>query len=136
MSATVNTIKLSVYRTGISVALMSVVAQGAIAGEQWETKSTITSAKFGKMDLGTRKECRADGWRNNPKFNIAGDESCDARIVGKKDGGDHWKFVCGKSSGEGVIRTVGTDRIDSTIDMVTPDGQFTLRMEAKKLGGC
>ncbi len=123
---------------GLCLAL-SVLAQPVLAaeGELWETRSRMESSVYGPMDLGTHKECRASGWRDNPDFKGPGGKSeCRSQKVERSGNGYVWRFDCGQTKGEGKARMVNADRLEGEMDMQTPEGRYQMRFESRKLGAC
>ncbi len=119
-----------------ALSLMPVRAMAA-GGELWETRSSMEGAAFGHMDLGSSRECRPGNWRDNPEFKTPGDQGeCKSKKMERRGGSYVWKFDCGKTKGEGSARMIGPDRLEGQIQMDTPDGHFTLKMNARKVGAC
>lgn len=106
-------------------------------GELWETHSTMASKEYGRMDLGTQRECRPANWRDNPEFKVPGDKSeCSSRMMKRQGSRYQWRFDCGKTRGEGSAELKGKDRMLAQMKMDTPQGHFDLAVESRKIGRC
>lgn len=121
----------------LAAALLLASPWSVAAGELWETRSSMEGAAFGRMELGTNRECRPANWRDKPEFKAPGDDGeCRAKVVERRGASYAWKFDCGKTKGTGSARQIGNDRLEGLVEMDTPDGHFVLRMNARKLGTC
>lgn len=112
-------------------------AASAAQGELWETRSSMSSPEFGKMELGVNRACQRPEWRDNPEFEIPGDHGeCQSRNIERRGDGYVWSFACGDTTGEGQVHRKGQDRLDANMQMNTPEGRFALTMQSRRVGHC
>jgi hypothetical protein len=112
-----NTHKLSAMALLAVTLSIAFTASQAATGELWETHGTMEGAAFGRTDLGTHRECRA-------------------KKVERRGNGYVWIFDCGKTRGEGSARMTGDGLMETSMQMDTPQGHFTLKLHSRKLGAC
>lgn len=119
------------------VLLMQPYAAQAASGELWETHSTMESKAYGRMDLGSNRECRSANWRDNPEFKAPGNNGqCKSQQAERRGKGYAWKFDCGATKGEGNVSMAGADRMEGAMRMDSPQGRFTLKFTSRKVGTC
>lgn len=112
-------------------------ASHAANGELWEVHGTMTSKAYGNMDMGVNRECRATDWRDKPEFKVPGNEGgCKSKNIERRQNGYAWKFECGATRGEGSATLTDRDHMKSSMRMNTPQGEFRLEVDARKVGRC
>jgi len=109
----------------------------AATGELWETRSAMESDAYGRMDMGSQRECRSVTWREKPQFEAPGKKGeCTSQQVQRRGDGYAWKFDCGSTKGEASARLMGSDLMEGEMHMSSPQGRFTLKFSSRKIGSC
>ncbi len=114
----------------------SQLVQAAVEGELWEN-TTRLQGPTGSMELGIQRDCHPRNWLDADGFEPRTEGGCRSDEFKHLDDGFRWVVRCEDGRhGTSTTRRLGVDRVDTDLDMETPEGRFLLHVESRRVGSC
>ncbi len=112
------------------------LTQAATQGELWENTSTM-QGPTGRMELGSQRDCHPLHWLDDNAFEPKTEGGCRSDDFRRLDDGFTWVISCEDGRrGTSTVHRLDADRVDTDLDMETPDGRFLLHVESRRVGAC
>ena len=136
---------IQLQRTAGILAILTITAASAASthgqeskGDMWETTTQMSMEGLPfKMPASTAKSCSFKEWKEPPggSDRSRNCKSSNMRMTGSKV---TWDVACTgpTMTGTGELVRQGTDAFSGTIKFMSADGNMTIQLTGKKVGGC
>lgn len=117
--------------------LLCACSVNAEQGELWQTRSEMSNATYGQLDLGTNNECKEKGWFERLQKNQQAEtEGCQETLQKISADKYSWSKICDTSSQHGEISILNAKQFTTKAEFKSEEGVFLLNATSTLVGSC